>query len=67
MFWDGFLDEMKGWISYDIFEWIVASALVALLATKLIKNLSGSLDETGQEIRFLVATFLICVAIFYIP
>ncbi len=67
MFWDGFFDQIKGWASYDISKWIMASVIVALVLTKLIKNLSGFLDDTQQEINFLVLTFLICVGLFYIP
>lgn len=65
--WAGFIDELKGWASYDISEWIVASAILTLVATKSLKNIFGQLQDSGQETRFLIATFLFCVAVFYLP
>ncbi len=45
--WAGFIDELKGWASYDISEWIVASAILTLVATKSLKNIFGQLQELG--------------------
>ncbi len=67
MFWDGFLDPIRNFLSNDISQWMIAATLLSVVITRATFMAKGSSIASQDELKFGMALFIVLVGVFYLP